>query len=164
MSGLSFEIVHEAMAYWQGALSEPALMISGEEAALAVANGAVIWDVRSSDEYRRGHAEGALSLGGVDWLLADTSGGNLIPANVIADALEQAGIQPGRPVVVYAERQAVDAFVALRALRSIGIADARVCLGEAGNVAGLQPRAKSARAGNRLGNAAHQQVNLSQVL
>ena len=44
--------------------------------------------------------------------------------------LREAGIHRGREVVVYAERHAVDAFVALRALRSIGVADARICLGD----------------------------------
>ena len=130
MSGFGFDIVHTAVSYWLGALSEPVLMISRDDMMQAARRGALIWDVRSREAFGREHAPGALSLGGVDWLLADNCGGNLIPASVIEDALGQAGILQGRPVVIYAEQRAVDAFVALRALRSIGICDAQVCLGD----------------------------------
>jgi rhodanese-related sulfurtransferase len=131
MAGLGFDMVHTAVSYWLGALSEPVLMISREDMIRAAGRGALIWDVRSHDAFEREHASGALNLGGVDWLLADNCGGNLIPASVIEDTLVQAGIQKARPVVIYAEQPAVDAFVALRALRSIGICDAQVCLGDA---------------------------------
>ena len=131
MSGLNFEIVHAAVSYWLGALSEPVLMIDRDEMGRAVARGAIVWDVREPAEFKRDHADHAVSLGTVEWLLAENSGGNLIPANVIADALSEAGIKAGREVIIYAEQRAVDAFVALRALRSIGIDDAQVCLGDA---------------------------------
>jgi thiosulfate/3-mercaptopyruvate sulfurtransferase len=126
MSGLDF--VQTALSYWHGALSEPVLIIGREEMQRAAAAGAIIWDVRTAEEAARHRLDGALALGDVDWLLADNSGGNLIPATVIADTLAKAGIEPGRTVVIYAEQRAVDAFVALRALRSIGIDDAQVCL------------------------------------
>lgn len=158
MSGLNFEIVHTAVSYWLGALSEPVLMIGREEMERAVANGAVVWDVRSAAEYERGHVHSAVSLGSVDWLLADNSGGNLIPGSVIEDVLRATGIQQGREVIIYAEQRAVDAFVALRALRSIGIAGAQVCLGDG------KPGSVSARAGDRLADASNQQVDLAQVI
>ena len=161
MNGLSFEIVHQAMSYWQGALSAPVLMINCEEAALAVTGGAIVWDVRSSDEFRQAHAERAVSLGGVDWLLADDGGGNLIPADVIAEALAGTGIQPGREVVIYAEQRAVDAFVALRALRSIGVTNARVCLGDPGHATALQSCSNSTHAGQPGRVTAHRQDDRS---
>jgi rhodanese-related sulfurtransferase len=137
MSGLNLELLHTTVSYyWLGALSEPVPIVSREEMNQAAAGGAIVWDVRRGDEFAQGHVDGALSLGGVDWLLADNCGGNLIPAKVIQDALREAGIRPGRAVIVYAEQPAGDAFVALRALRSIGIADAKVCLGDASTVAG----------------------------
>jgi len=129
MSGLDF--VHTALSYWHGALSEPVLIIGREEMQRAAAAGAIVWDVRSAAEAGHHRLDGALALGEVDWMLADNSGGNLIPASVIADTLAKAGIEPGRAVVIYAEQRAVDAFVALRALRSIGIDDAQVCLADA---------------------------------
>ena len=131
MSGLSFEIVHTAVSYWLGALSEPVLIIGREEMKQAAAKGAVIWDVRAPEEFERAHEEGARSVGSVHWLLADNCGGNLIPARVIEDQLRQAGIHCGRPVIIYTEQRAVDAFVALRALRSVGVTDAQVCLADA---------------------------------
>ncbi len=142
MSGLDFAsmqtAVQTAMSYWLGALSEPVLIIGRDEMTRAAADGAIIWDVRPAEEVERNRADGplsgALTLGDVGWLLADNSGGNLIPAAVIEDTLGRSGIQRGRAVVIYSERHAVDAFVALRALRSIGIGDAQVCLGDAAAV------------------------------
>lgn len=150
MSGLSFEIVHTAVSYWLGALSEPVLIVGRKEMQQAAAQGAVIWDVRATEEFQRAHEDGALSVGCVDWLLADNCGGNLIPARVIEDRLRQAGIHRGRPVIIYTEQRAVDAFVALRALRSIGVSDAQVCLGDAATQvaqpAQLRPDARRAAA------------------
>lgn len=130
LNPLDLDLVQTAMSYWTGALSEPVPIIDHDDMALAMARGAIVWDLRPKDEFERSHDDQAVSLGGVEWLLAEPSGGNLIPAHVIADALGKVGIHRGCEVVVYAERHAVDAFVALRALRSIGVADARICLGE----------------------------------
>jgi rhodanese-related sulfurtransferase len=127
---IDFGIMETAMSYWLGALSEPVLIIDREAMAKAAAEGAIIWDVRSSSEFEREHVDGALTLGEVDWLLADNSGGNLIPAAVIEDLLGKAGIHRGRTVIIYAEGRAVEAFVALRALRSIGVTSAQVCLAD----------------------------------
>lgn len=150
MVGLSFDFdfVHTAVSYWLGALSEPVLMIDDSEMQRAVSDGAIVWDVRGDRERGPGCPEGALSLGSVDWLLAENGGGNLIPASVIEDALGKAGIQKGRAVVIYAQQRVVDAFVALRALRSIGISDAQVCIGQelpAGPPPGPRVAAREAR-------------------
>lgn len=130
MNPLDFDLVQTAMTYWTGALSEPVPIIDRDDMALAVARGAVVWDVRAAGEPGPTVDDRVVSLGSVDWLLAESDGGNLIPADVIADVLHRAGIQRGSAVIVYAEQHAVDAFVALRALRSIGVADARICLGD----------------------------------
>ena len=124
-------MVRSTVSYWLGALSEPVLMVTTEQMRSAAAAGTVIWDVRAREAFDERHPDGALSLGSVDWLLADSFGGNLIPAAVIATTLQSAGIEPGRSVIIYSEGSAVDAFVALRALRSIGIHTAQVCLGNA---------------------------------
>ena len=153
--------VQTALSYWVGALSEPVLMITPQEMARARGEGAVIWDVRTAAEYQQGLEEDDLWLGSVDWLLADNCGGNLVPAPVIAQTLESNGIKPGRMVIVYAQSRAVDAFVALRALRSIGIHDARVCLGSA-QTAGPAP-VRSARTGHGALHPSDQQVDLAQV-
>jgi 3-mercaptopyruvate sulfurtransferase SseA len=139
MSGLNFDFMQTAVSYWMGALSEPVLMIDRADMALAAARGAIVWDVRAPFEFESGHDDRAVSLGNIDWLLAENGGGNLIPADVIADVLREHGIQPGRKVVVYAEGRAVDAFVALRALRSIGVGDAQVCLGDDRHAATARP-------------------------
>jgi hypothetical protein len=146
LNPLDLDLVQTAMSYWTGALSEPVQIIDRHEMARALARGAIIWDVRPRDEFERRHEERAISLGSVDWLLAEASGGNLIPADVIAEVLYQAGIHRGLEVVVYAERHAVDAFVALRALRSIGMSDAHICIGDARDDVRNRQRIESPRA------------------
>ncbi len=116
------------MTYWFGALSEPVLMVSPAQMQVAVANGTLVWDVRE-DAPRLPNVT-TLHLGSMEWLLADNLGGNLIPATIIATRLSEVGIEPGQPVILYAEGSAIDALIALRALRSIGV-DAQVCLGDA---------------------------------
>lgn len=131
MSGLNWGLVKSTVSYWLGALSEPVLMVTSDQMRTAATAGTIIWDVRSNEAHAQGHPDGALSFGSVEWLLADSFGGNLIPAPVIAATLRDAGIEPGCSVIIYSEGSAVDAFVALRALRSIGIPNAQVCLGDA---------------------------------
>lgn len=147
LNPLDLDLVQTAMSYWTGALSEPVQIIDRDEMARALARGAIVWDVRPREEFERHHEERAISLGSVDWLLAEASGGNLIPADVIAEVLHEAGIHRGREVVVYAERHAVDAFVALRALRSIGISDAHICIGDARDDSPARQRIEPPRPG-----------------
>lgn len=135
MSGMNWGLMRSTLTYWLGALSEPVLMVTKAQMRAAAENGAIIWDVRAEDVAEGSRPAGALALGSVAWLLADNLGGNLIPAPIIATRLRDAGIEPGRPVILYAESSAVDALIALRALRSIGVHDAQVCLGDAEPVA-----------------------------
>lgn len=128
MSGMNWRRVRSTMTYWFGALSEPVLMVSPAQMQVAVGNGAIVWDVR--EEGPQLPAIPTLHLGSMEWLLADSLGGNLIPAPIIASRLSEVGIEPGQPVILYAEGSAIDALIALRALRSIGV-EAQVCLGDA---------------------------------
>ncbi len=88
---------------------------------------AVVWDIRPTPAHERDRPPRALSLGAVDWVLADPGAGRLTGSDSIARVLRRIGIRPGRAVIVYGGRAAAG-FLALRALRSIGIESASIYL------------------------------------
>ena len=129
MRTMDFNAIRRTASLWLGPLGEPEF-IDEDELDGAVADGVLLWDIRSSDAHTAWHPTGARSLGQVDWLLDEHSGANLVPSNVIASALARIGIRPGRDVIVYAGHEPVPAFIAVRALRAIGISHARICFCE----------------------------------
>lgn len=159
MSDLEFNKIRRAAALWLGPLAEPAL-IGNDEMLRAAGAGSLIWDVRDEASHRNGHPAGARSLGSVDWLLAEPSGANLVPAAVIVGALERIGIAPGADIVVYSDADPVSAFIAVRALRCIGVRKVRICFGELDSPSvgsassAASPAPSSARAARRTGEPA----------
>ena len=127
MTLLDARELQRTIACWASVLGAPVQALSIDQVAEEARLGSVIWDVRSAADWQAGHPEGARSLGGVDWLLAEAFGGNLIPRAVIASRLDEIGIAPGRRVILYGIAGSVDVLVALRALRAIGVRDLAVC-------------------------------------
>ncbi len=115
------------IACWTRVLGAPVQTLAASQLSDEIRLHTIIWDVRSRTEWQAGHPEGALTLGGVDWLLADAFGGNLVPRPVIANRLGEIGIAPDKRVVVYGPPGSIDVLIALRALRSIGVRDLAVC-------------------------------------
>lgn len=128
MTESDLTVVHTTAAYWLRRIDQP-LVVDAEHLQLAAARGAIVWDVRSSRDHAADAPAGAISIGKIDWLLADPAAGALLDPESIARVLRRIGIRPGRQVVVYAGRAASAGFLALRALRSIGVESARVFLG-----------------------------------
>lgn len=127
MTLLDRQELQRTIACWSRVLGEPVQALRPDALADEQRRGAIVWDVRSAASHHEGHPEGARSLGGVDWLLADAFGGNLVPRPVIANRLADIDIAPGRRVIVYATPGGVDVLIALRALRAIGVRDLAVC-------------------------------------
>ena len=137
---MDFNTVRRTASLWLGPFTEPEFIDAGDVSG-AIDDGALLWDVRDTPAFNAGHPVGARSLGTVEWLLDERSGANLVPANVIASALARIGIRPGREVIVYTTDDPVPAFIALRALRAIGIHHARICLGEESLTDAIDPLA-----------------------
>ena len=128
MTLLELQELKRSIASWTSVLGAPIEALNIAALANASEAGALIWDVRSSSAHAAGHPVGARSLGSIDWLLADdSSGGNLIPRAVIAARLATIGLTAGQRVIVYAEPGCLDALVALRALRAVGVRSLAVC-------------------------------------
>ncbi len=121
-------VVRLTATLWFGA-PDRQLTMDREQVKVALGQGAVPWDVRPTRDYQYGHLPRAVSVGGVDWLLADPRSDELVPAEIIERVLKKVGIGRGCQVVVYGDRRCERGFIALRALNRIGVDTARVYLG-----------------------------------
>ncbi|MDE2585415.1 MAG: hypothetical protein KGN39_08440, partial [Betaproteobacteria bacterium] len=70
----------------------------------ARARGAILWDVRSADDYKRGHLPGAINFGDAGKLLRDQQKEDFLPTPVIEKLFSEAGLDPNREIVVYGAR------------------------------------------------------------
>jgi hypothetical protein len=123
----AWELVALTAAHWLHHARRPMpTPMTADEVDLrrAARRGAVVWDIRPPLTNGLRLPRG-LSLGTIDWVVDEPSTGRLTSPATIARVLGRIGIAPGREVVVYADR-AIDGFVALRALRGIGVEAASV--------------------------------------
>ncbi len=70
----------------------------------ALARGAILWDVRATPLYRKGHIPGAVSIGDAGSVLRNPVTEDFIDTAQIEKILGNAGIDPAKEIVVYADR------------------------------------------------------------
>ncbi len=70
----------------------------------AMKRGALLWDVRSADDFRKGHIPGALNIGHIGQVLRYEHDEDYLPVPQIEKILGDAGIDPSREIVVYGEK------------------------------------------------------------
>jgi thiosulfate/3-mercaptopyruvate sulfurtransferase len=93
---LSFLLFAGAVhAAFSGAIVDAAFV------AKAMARGAILWDVRSAEQYRTGHLPGAVNIDHVSGALLDEKTQLFLPIEKIAARLGGAGIDLTREIVVY---------------------------------------------------------------
>ncbi len=86
----------------------------------ALARGAIIWDVRSEEEYRKGHIPGAVNVDDVLSQLREPKSEDYIPVPQIERILGEAGIDPAKEIVVYGNKAAVSAYFSLVTVQWLG--------------------------------------------
>ena len=92
----------------------------------AAARGALIWDVRSQEDYRRGHIPGAVNIDEIALVLREPSTEDYIPVARIEQILGEAGIDPAREIVLYGAKAHTSPYFGYITLRYLGGGDARV--------------------------------------
>ncbi|HWH49814.1 MAG TPA: sulfurtransferase [Burkholderiales bacterium] len=92
----------------------------------AVARGALIWDVRSQEEYRRGHIPGAVNIDEVALVLREPATEDYIALERIERLLGDAGIDPTREVVLYGAKAHTSPYFGYVTVRYLGGSAARV--------------------------------------
>ena len=70
----------------------------------ALGRGAIVWDIRATPLYRKGHIPGAVSIGDAGNVLRNPVTEDFIETPQIEKILGNAGIDPAQEVVVYADR------------------------------------------------------------
>ena len=107
------------------AADEPVIVDTGfvEQAA---ARGALIWDVRSQEEYRRGHIPGAVNIDEIALVLRESNTEDYIPLAKIEQILGEAGIDPTREIVLYGTKAHTSPYFGYVTVRYLGGGSARV--------------------------------------
>src|SRR5258708_14285689 len=86
----------------------------------AAARGALLWDVRSQEEYRRGHIPGAVNIDEIALVLRDPNTEDYIPVARIEQILGEAGIDPTREIVFYGAQAHTSPYFGYVTVRYLG--------------------------------------------
>ena len=102
------------------------LVVDTAFVAEAMERGALLWDARAQEEYRKGHIPGALNIGDPLRVLRSENSEDFISQELIEDMLGGAGIDPVKEIIVYAGKASPSAFFGLYALQYFGADNVRV--------------------------------------
>ncbi len=67
----------------------------------AMKRGAIVWDTRSAEDYKKGHIPGAVNVGDIGKTLRDDNSEDYVAQSRIEKLLGSAGIDPAKEIVVY---------------------------------------------------------------
>ena len=104
----------------QAALAASPTIVDGQYVTEAIARNAVVWDVRTTDEYAKGHIAGAISIGDAAKVLRDENTEDFIATDRIERILGAAGLDPKREIIVYGSRGAWNPYFGLYTLQYFG--------------------------------------------
>lgn len=104
--------------------TSPVVDAAGVKAAMA--RGAIVWDVRATPLYRKGHIPGAISIGDAGTVLRNPVTEDFIGTAQIEKILGDAGLDPSKEIVVYADRGSPYAHFGRFALRYFGAGNVSV--------------------------------------
>ena len=86
----------------------------------ALARGAIIWDVRNEEDYRKGHIAGAVNMDDVLFQLRESRSEDYLPVPMLGKLLGDAGIDPAREIVVYGPKASTATYFAAITLQWLG--------------------------------------------
>ena len=92
----------------------------------AAKRNALIWDVRSAEEYRKGQIPGAINIGDIARVLRDDNTEDFVATDRIEKILGAAGIDPTRETVLYGQRGAWNPYFGQYTAQHFGGGQARV--------------------------------------
>lgn len=107
-----------ALALIPAALAQRIVDTAAVEAAQAA--GALVWDVRAEEDYRKGHIPGAVNMDDILAQLRDLKTEDYLPVDQIARLLGEAGIDPARPIVLYGVKASTGPYFGAVTLRWLG--------------------------------------------
>jgi thiosulfate/3-mercaptopyruvate sulfurtransferase len=102
------------------------LIVTHPQVIEAQKRGAVIWDIRSEADYKKGHIPGAVNIGDAGQVLRSPTTEDFIATPQIERILGAAGIDPAKEVLVYGSRANVISYFGLYTIRYFGGDNVRV--------------------------------------
>lgn len=115
------------VAQWMAAPAHAARIVDTDAAAEALSRGAILWDVRGAKDYIMGHIPGAVNIGTrVCMQLRTPVTREYVPVGRIENRLGEWGIDPGKEIVVYADKGSVCPYFLLVTLELAGAKNAHV--------------------------------------
>ncbi len=96
------------------------LIVNHPQVIEAQQRGAIVWDIRSEADFKKGHIPGAVSIGDAGQVLRSPNTEDFIATPQIERILGAAGIDPTKEVVVYGSRANVIAYFGLYTIRYFG--------------------------------------------
>jgi len=109
-----------ALATAHARAAESGLIVDAAGTEAALARGAIVWDVRGEEDYRKGHVPGAVNMDDVLMQLRESRSEDYLPVPQLAKLLGDAGIDPAQEIVVYGPKAAVSAYFAAITLQWLG--------------------------------------------
>jgi thiosulfate/3-mercaptopyruvate sulfurtransferase len=82
--------------------------------------GAVLWDTRPADDYKKGHIPGAVNVGDPLKMLREDNSEDFVSTDLIAQILGNAGIDPSKEIVAYGLKANPSAYFAAYAIGYFG--------------------------------------------
>lgn len=144
----AFLLVLTASFAWAGE-PEKRLIVDTAFVTDAVKRGALLWDVRDAESFRRGHIPGAINIGSIGPALRYEHNEDYLPTEQIEKILGDAGFDPAREIVVYGDKADPFAYFGLFTVQYFGgnnvsvyhggIDDWRAARKENGNEAAKHP-------------------------
>jgi thiosulfate/3-mercaptopyruvate sulfurtransferase len=126
MSKFSLSFVLVVLVWSAAAPARAQAIVDSEFVAAAAARGAILWDVRTEEEYKKGHIPGAITIDDPQTQLRDGKTEDYLPIPQIEKILGEAGIDLDTEIVVYGAKALPGAYFAYQTLRYLGAQNVRV--------------------------------------
>ena len=110
------EPVNEAALAVASQNETPALVVDTAFVIDAMKRGAILWDVRSQEEYRKGHLPGAVNIGDPLKVLRSENSEDFIGQGLIEEILGSVAIDPAKEIIIYGSKAVPAAYFALYTL------------------------------------------------
>ena len=95
-------------------------IIGTAEVEAAMARGAIIWDVRPEEDYRKGHLPGAVNMDDILAQLREARSEDYLPLPRLEALLGEYGIDPAREIVLYGAKATTAAYFGMVTLQWLG--------------------------------------------